>query len=57
MHEVLSNLHEKNLVQMLPLAVELLLAVVFTGGELCDYTFGYDAFPLWVSNCPFLGSS
>ena len=29
--------------------------VVFTGGELCDYTFGYVAFPLWVSNCPFFG--
>ena len=30
-------------------------AVAFTGGELCDYAFGYAAFPLWVSSCPFLG--
>ena len=30
-------------------------AVAFSGGELCDYAFGYAAFPLWVSCCPFLG--
>ena len=30
-------------------------AVAFTGGELCDYAFGYAAFPLWVSSCPFFG--
>ena len=29
-------------------------AVAFSGGELCDYAFGYAAFPLWVSSCPFL---
>ena len=26
-------------------------AVAFSGGELCDYAFGYAAFPLWVSSC------
>ena len=25
-------------------------AVAFSGGELCDYAFGYAAFPLWVSS-------
>ena len=30
-------------------------AVAFNGGKLCDYAFGYAAFPLWVSSCPFLG--
>ena len=30
-------------------------AVAFSRGELCDYAFGYAAFPLWVSSCPFLG--
>ena len=30
-------------------------AVAFSVGELCDYAFGYAAFPLWVSSCPFLG--
>ena len=30
-------------------------AIAFTGGELCDYTFGYAAFPLWVGRCPFFG--
>ena len=30
-------------------------AVAFTGGELCNYTFGYAAFPLWMSNCSFFG--
>ena len=29
--------------------------VAVCGGELCDYTFAYAAFTLWVSNCPFLG--
>ena len=30
--------------------------VSFTGEGLCDYTiFGYAAFLLWVSNCPFFG--
>ena len=29
-------------------------AVAFTGGELCDYTFGYAAFSLRVNNYPFL---
>ena len=28
-------------------------AVAITGGELCDYTFGYAAFPLLVRNCSF----
>ena len=34
-------------------------AVAFSEGELCDYafgTFGYAAFPLWVSSWPFLGA-
>ena len=30
-------------------------AVAFTGGELCDYTFEYAAFPQSVINCPFFG--
>ena len=30
-------------------------SVAFTGGELCDYAFGYATFPLWVRSCPFLG--
>ena len=30
-------------------------AVAFSGGELCDYAFGYSAFPLWMSSCPFMG--
>ena len=30
-------------------------AVVFSEGELCDYAFGYAAFPLCVSGCSFLG--
>ena len=30
-------------------------AVAFSGGELCDYAFGYAAFPLGVGICPFLG--
>ena len=30
-------------------------AVVFSGRELCDYAFGYAAFPLWMSSCTFLG--
>ena len=25
--------------------------IAFTEGALCDYTFGYSAFPLWVSSC------
>ena len=28
-------------------------AVAFTEGELCDYTFGYAAFHLWMSSCSF----
>ena len=30
-------------------------AVAFNGGVLCVYAFGYAAFPLWVSSCPFSG--
>ena len=30
-------------------------AVALTGRELCDYAFGYAAFPLWVSKYLFLG--
>ena len=32
-------------------------AVAFTGGELCDYAFGYAAFLCGWTDAPFLGSS